>query len=248
LRYIRRLSAAKVKVLAAEPAGSMSDDNAPLSTLFELQRNTIRQTEDVLESALSVPREVGDSLHAGVETQQELQGRALGLTRESVHTSLDAAEAISGDSETLDDLRESVDETFDTLEEQQEQAFDTVDEEYDALGETYDEFSDDTLETLSEQIDLLVDLNEGLEDQLVDSLEEVTEQFEDLQEELEEGTEDAQEQLEEQADELADRFEEQLDELSEQFEEQADRFDQLENRMEDLGLGSGGEADSETEE
>jgi hypothetical protein len=96
-----------------------------------------------------VLREVGDSLHAGVETQQELHGRALGLTRESVHTSLDAAEAISGESATLDDLRESADETFDTLDEQQEQAFDTVDEEYDALGETYDEFSDDTLETLS---------------------------------------------------------------------------------------------------
>ncbi|MEF8806936.1 hypothetical protein [Natronomonas sp.] len=223
----------------------MSDNDSPLSTLFELQRNTIKQTEDLLETALSVPRDVGDSLYSGVETQQELQERALELTRESVHTSLDAAESVSGDSATLEDLRESVDETFDTLKDQQQEAFDAVDEEYDAVGESYDELSEDALENLGEQIDVLVEFNEGIEDRLIDSLEDVTEQFEKLQEDLEESTDEAQERVEEQAEELADRFEKQLQQLSEQFEEQADRFGQLEDRMDDLGFRSHGESEDD---
>lgn len=69
----------------------MSENNSPIQTLFQLQRDTIKQTEEVLEQALRVPRDVGDTLYSGVGTQQEVQAQALDLARKSVHTSLDAA-------------------------------------------------------------------------------------------------------------------------------------------------------------
>jgi DNA repair exonuclease SbcCD ATPase subunit len=222
----------------------MTDDEpSPIGTLFQLQRETIKQTEDVIENVMTLPREMSDTVYSGVDTHQDVQKQALRLSRQSVHTSLDAAESVSGGSSTLEDLRDSVDETFDTLEEQSDEAYDTIDEEYDSVGESYDEFSEDALENLSTQLDFLIDLNEDLEGQLVDAVEEFTEQLEELQDQLDEQADDAQERVSEQADDLADRFEDQLDQLSEQFEEQADRFNELEDRLEDVSVG--GDEDEE---
>ena len=94
----------------------MTDDDSPLETLFELQRSTIRQTEDALDSALEVPADLSDTLYGGLDTQREVQEQVLHMTRQSIHTSLDAAESVTTGSATLDDLRDSVDETFETLE------------------------------------------------------------------------------------------------------------------------------------
>ena len=44
----------------------MSDDDSPLTTLFELQRNTIKQTEDALETALEMPGEMSDTVYGGL--------------------------------------------------------------------------------------------------------------------------------------------------------------------------------------
>lgn len=212
----------------------MSDDDSPLTTVFRLQRQTIEQTEDVLEEMLSVSREVGEGLSTGVAAQRDVQERALELSRRSVHASLDAAESVAGDAETLADLRASVDETFDALADQHREAFETVDEEFETVGDSYDEFGEAAVENLGEQVAFLVEFNEGVEDQLVETVEEVTEQVETLQSELEEGTEETSERVTEQADELADRFEEQLEELSGQFEEQADRLRELQERVGDV--------------
>ena len=88
----------------------MSDDNSPLTTLFELQRNTIKQTEDVLETTLEMPGEMSGTFYGGLDTQRDVQEQVLEMTRQSVHTSLDAAESVTAQSATLDDLRGSVDE------------------------------------------------------------------------------------------------------------------------------------------
>lgn len=113
----------------------MSDQNNPIETLFQLQRDTIRQSRDLLEEGLRMPREVSDTLYGGVDAQREIQAQTLEVTRKSIHTSLDAAESVVGGAGTLDDLRNSVDETFDTLAERQDRAFDAADENYDELGE-----------------------------------------------------------------------------------------------------------------
>ena len=164
----------------------MSQENSPIETLFQLQRDTIEQSQDILEQTLAVPREMSDTLYGSVDAQREIQAQALDVSRKSVHTSLDAAESVVGGSSALDDLRDSVDETFDTLAEQQDEAFDTVDEEYDELGDDYEEFSENALENLGDQVAFLVDLNEDVEGQLVEAVEEFTEQFEELQDEFDE--------------------------------------------------------------
>lgn len=145
-----------------------------------MQRDTIRQSQDILEQSLEVPREMGDTLYGGVDTQRELQTQALAVTRSSVHTSLDAAESFVGGATTLDDLRDAVDETFDTLQEQQAEAFDAADEQYEEFGDDVDELSEEAFGNLGDQVEFLVDLNEDVEGQLVEAVEEFTEQFEEL--------------------------------------------------------------------
>lgn len=199
----------------------MSEEQSPVELLFEIQRDTIRQTEEVIESFVETSTELGDSVADSMETQRDLQEQALEVVRDSTHQSLDAAEQIfettssveglpSG-AENFDEVRDTVDNTFDSLLEQQSEAFDAIDGQHEQLSE-------ETLENLGTQIDLLIEFNERIEGQLVDTAERFVEQAEE-------------------ADDLTETFEEQLEQLTEQFEEQAERFGNLEEQFEEIEIG-----------
>lgn len=185
----------------------MSDNN-PLQSFFELQRETIKQSEELVEAAFEAPRELSDVSEGGMEAQQQMQEQALELSRRSIHQSLDAAASVPGGENQVDSLRNSVDETFDALEDQQTEAFDSLDE-------GYEQITDETLENLGDQVDLLLDFNERIEDQMVKTLDQLVEQADDV-------------------DELSADFEEQLEELTEQFQNQADRFADVQERFDSL--------------
>jgi len=188
----------------------MSDDT-PLQTFFQLQRETIRQSEELMEAAFEAPRELSEMSQSGTEAHRQMGSQALELSRRSIHQSLDAAESVPGDEPGLDSLRETVDETFDTLEAQQTEAFESLDD-------GYEQMTAETLENLGGQVDLLLEFNEQIEDQLVKTLDQMIEQAEEV-------------------DELSAGFEEQLEDLTEQFQAQADRFADLQDRFEELDAG-----------
>lgn len=203
----------------------MSDRTSPISTVFELQRKSIEQSQTLAERSLDVPRTLTETFANGVGTQRKTQERTIELGRTSINTVLDTVESASpaGSEDTLDDLRNAVDDAFDTVLEQQDQAYDTVDQQFDETLEQYDEISEESLEALNDQIEALLDANEELEGQTVDAIEQVLDQLEELQG-----------QLEEQSEELQGRFEEQLERFQGQLEEQADRFQDLQGRVEDV--------------
>lgn len=184
----------------------MTDTQNPIQALVQLQRETIKQTEEVAEGILERPGQFSDTVSTGIETQRELQEQALELSRQSIHRSMDATSAVSPDDDQIDELREMVDETFETLETQQADGFEAVEEGYNS-------FSEDAVETLGEQIDLLVDLNERVEEQLQEAVDRLSEEVGE-------------------PDEVADRLEEQLEELIEQFERGIERFGELETELE----------------
>lgn len=200
----------------------MTDKKSPVEMLFEMQRETIKGTEAVIENAFDITATLGENVTAGVDTQRELQAHTLELTRDSIHRSIDAAEAVTettaaagtvpAPTGNLDELRESVDTTFDSLIEQQEEAFEVLDEQY-------DEFNEDTLDNVETQVDLLIEMSERLETQLVESVERFVEQAED-------------------AEVLPGGLEEQLERLAEQMEEQADRFNALEDQFATIEIES----------
>lgn len=188
----------------------------PLSALFELQRETIRQTEAVAEELIRFPAEASDALVTTARAQLELQEQVLELSRQSIHRSLDAAASVSGDAE-IDQLRDTVDQTIDRLQEQQEEAFERIETDNDPIDE-------ETIEILGEQTDLLIELNEHVEEQLSETIEEATEA-------------DGQS--------LQDQLETQLEALTEQFETQLDRLTQLDGDETDSVSDDESDTDSE---
>jgi len=199
----------------------MADDSSPVGFLFEMQRESLRQSSELVESAIDLSADLGENVADGVETQQELQKQSLAFARESIHRSLDNVEAVSDNNiegiptpeGNVSELRETVDSTFDSLLDQQESAFERVDDEY-------GRFSDDLTENLNEQVDLLIEFNERIERQVTDLAEQFVEQAE--------GTDD-----------LAEQLEAQLERLTDQFERQAERFSDLEDQFETIEISEG---------
>lgn len=200
----------------------MSEKPSPVELLFEMQRDTLQQTGDILEDFFDMSADVGESVAGGFETQQEFQEQALEMARESMHQSLDAVESVTDTTTemegvpapetSVEDLRETVDSTFDTLLDQQTEAFNSLDSEY-------ERFSEEAGENVSKQIETLIEFNERVETQLLDSVERLVEQAED-------------------ADDLTETLQSQVEQLSEQFERQADRFGDLETQFQSIDVDS----------
>jgi predicted transcriptional regulator len=161
----------------------MSQNTTPVETFFEMQRETIKETENFVQTAVGFPMEVGKTFYLAGEPGREMRDQMLAVSRESVHRSLDAIESAPGETPALDDLRESVDETFDSLEQRNADACDSVSSEYEQI-------EDDILETVGEQIDALVEVNEEVESQFVETLDTFSEELETLSEETTEAAEE----------------------------------------------------------
>lgn len=146
----------------------MSENTTPITAFFQLQRDTIRGTEEVFEAALDAPREFGEAFNLTGESGRETRDQTLEISRESLYRSLDAVESLPGPTPGINDLRESVDETFDELEAQNADACSTVTAEYETLESNLQEI-------IQEQMELYVEFNEELETQLVETVETMSE-------------------------------------------------------------------------
>lgn len=198
----------------------MSDTDSPVELLFQMQRDTIKGTEAVIENFIDISTDFGEGFSGGIDAQRELQEQTLELTRQSMHQYIDAAEAVTTTSmsvdsvpdpaDSLDDLREAVDDTFDSLLEGQEDVFERMDE-------SYDDFGEDAQENLETQVEMLIEANERIESQLFDSVERFVEQAED-------------------AEVLSEGMEEQFERMADQFEEQAGRLEDLDDQFETIDI------------
>lgn len=160
----------------------MSNNTTPVEMFFQLQRDTIKGSQEVLESTLAFPKEIGETFGLAGESGREMRDQSLEMSRESLHRTIDLFESIPGDSLQTAELRDSVDETFDSLKESNEDACNSMSQEY-------DRFEEEILESYSDQIELLVDLNEQLETQIKDTVETLDEDLEAVTETSDEPSE-----------------------------------------------------------
>lgn len=154
----------------------MSQNSTTVETIFEMQRETIKETESVVQTAFEFPMEVGKTFYLTGEPGREMRDQMLAVSRNSVHRSLDAIESAPSETPGVEDLRDSVDETFDMLETRNEAACDSVSGEYERV-------EDEVLETVSEQIETLVEFNEEVESQFTETLDTFSEELETISEE-----------------------------------------------------------------
>jgi hypothetical protein len=147
----------------------MSKSTNPFGAVFELQRATIRQTGKLVEQSLTLPKKASETISMSSEDSDEMRATLFGLSRESVHHSLEAAESMQGEDSSLDELHDSVDAVFDTLDEHHEEALTTYEQEYEQV-ET------DLSEAVDSNVEALLEAHQEFEDQLLGLFETVDEQ------------------------------------------------------------------------
>lgn len=181
----------------------MANYTSPITTTFEFQRRSLEQGQQAIEQSFDVQKQFGDSLIAGLDSQEQFQRRIVELNRDTVTSILDAVDGLPGTDVAVDDLRESVDDGYEDLLDGHEETFDNIEAELENSMDSADDVSDDLVETLDEQLDTLLEAHEELEDQSVEVTEELVGRFEDLQEQAN----DIQQQIERVPEEAADAVE-----------------------------------------
>lgn len=147
----------------------MSQYTTPLEAVFEMQRQTIEQTGKMAETAVTVPKELGERFRMSGEDAREMRTNAIEASRESAHRALDMVESVSSGSANVEEFRDRLDDAFDAVENQQAAYCETFDAEY-------EQFEDRVSENVDEQVTFFLELNDELEDQVLDFVEQVTEE------------------------------------------------------------------------
>jgi DNA repair exonuclease SbcCD ATPase subunit len=166
---------------------------SPVTTVFELQRASIEQSQQALEQSVAFQQNVGQAFVDSLDSQESAQRRGVELSQTLVHNYLDTVEStIPGAAGSVDELRSAVDEQVEFLLENHEEAFEAFEGEFAEGVEAYDELTDDYIAALDEQVSLLVEAHEELETQSVEAVEQMADQVEDLQDQVEEVQEQVQ--------------------------------------------------------
>src|SRR6056297_925932 len=139
MRSERRL--ASTKATSFKPSSSRSltttasnptmvDYTTPVTTAFEMQRTTIEQSQKALEQSVSFQKNVNSAVIDSLDTQESAQRRGVELQQTAFHSYLDAmASTMPGMTETVEQIRETVDEQFDFLLENHAELFDNMETE-----------------------------------------------------------------------------------------------------------------------
>lgn len=158
----------------------------PVSATFELQRQTIAQSQKALQQTLEVQQRFAGAAIDSLDTQEMSQRRAVELQQNLVHNALDAFEEnVPGAETATEDMRVAFDDQVEMLLENHEEFFGNVSDELENGVGSYDEMTAEYVDALEEQVNMLLEAHEDLEVQSVDAVEQFTEQFEELQEQAE---------------------------------------------------------------
>lgn len=199
----------------------MSEYTTPISTAFELQRNTIKQGQRVLKHSVEMQQNMNQAFLGNMSTQEDAQRQSVELSRKTLHTYLNTVEStVPGLAGPVNEIRTRVDEQYDALLDVHEDSFETAEGELQTGFHTYEEMTEGYLEMLSSQIEILLEAHEDIETQTIDSFEQVRGQIEEMQAEMERQTEQFQQRFEEQTEQFQQRFEEQIEQF-EAMQEQA---------------------------
>lgn len=188
----------------------------PVSTVFQMQRSAIEQSQQAVESGVEFQKRLNAAALDGVEATEEAQRSTVELTENAVHSYLDVLEAtVPGAASVTGQVRETVDGQYDSLYQAHEEAFDVTEGEFAKGVDAYDELVVDYLAALNDQIEALLEAHEDVEAQTLEAFQQAEGQFEELQAQFEEQAEHFQEQFEAQFE----QFQSQLEELQAQFDE-----------------------------
>jgi len=164
----------------------MVDYASPITATFELQRQTIEQSQQALERGIEFQRNFNSALVDGLDGQEDAQRRVVELQREAILNILETVEEnVPGADDATEEVRATVDEQFDRLLENHGEAFESIAAGMEEGSESYDEFASEYLDALDDQLGMVIDAHDELETQSVEAAEEITDRLEKLQSQVE---------------------------------------------------------------
>ncbi|SFR86604.1 hypothetical protein SAMN05216559_0241 [Halomicrobium zhouii] len=179
----------------------MTEYTTPVTTAFQMQRQSIEQSQKVFEQSVAFQKNVTDAVVDSLDSQESAQRRGVELAQTAFHSYLDTVEAtVPGVTPTVEEVRATVDEQYEFLLENHAETFENVEAELVEQTDAYDELTEDVLTAMNEQVGLLVEAHEDLEAQSVEAAEQWGEQIEELQDQVEEVQDQVREVQEQAAD------------------------------------------------
>ena len=213
----------------------MVDYTTPVTTVFEMQRATIEQSQKALEQSVSFQQNVNEAVIESLDTQESAQRRGVELSKTAIHSYLDAVEAtVPGAASMTGQLRETVDGQFDSLYQAHEEAFEMTEGEVAKGVDAYDEMVVDYLAAMNDQIEALLEAHEEIEGQTLEAFQQVQGQFEEMQAQFEASGEEMQEQFEAQTEYFQEQFEAQFEQFQSQLEELQGQFEEMQAHTVDI--------------
>jgi len=179
----------------------MTEYTTPVTTAFQMQRQSIEQSQKVFEQGVAFQKNVTDAVVDSPTARSRPSAAASKLAQTAFHSYLDTVEAtVPGVAPTVGEVRAAVDEQYEFLLENHAETFENVEAELVEQTDAYDELTEDVLTAMNEQVALLVDAHEDLESQSVEAAEQWGAQIEELQDQVEEVQDQVREVQEQAAD------------------------------------------------
>lgn len=194
----------------------MSVYTNPIKTTFELQRQSLKQGQNLLTQGVEIQRQAGKSVISGIESQEQFQRRVVEFNQDAVTDVLEILEETSGLDSADSGLQTNIDESYEELLSRHAELFDNITKELGEHGiEPSEELSEDLLETVDEQLDLLFETHEDVETQSVEIAEDLESRLTELREQAEEVNEELAEEVEEVREQVSD-VQDQIEQVSEE--------------------------------
>ena len=114
----------------------MSTQSNPIATMFEMQRNAVRQSQRALEQAFDAQMQFSKVMVEGMKTGESARESNLDVQKSAVNAYFDALDAsVPGEAASFKELREAVLDQMDAASEVQ-------DDTWAAMEEVFEEMAD----------------------------------------------------------------------------------------------------------
>lgn len=186
----------------------MSQMNSPVSTMFDVQRSAIEQSQDAFEQTITAQQQFLESM-MDVGTAKRLNHRSFETAHAMVDAYFDALESAMPTDRTtgLEDVRGTMVDQLETAETTQTETLDAFEASVEDGMEITDETLDAFLAALDEQIEAMLEAHGDVETETLAAVEDFEASLEDLQAQVTE----MQHQIEDASSEVVDSTEEMVE-------------------------------------
>lgn len=132
----------------------MSEPYNPYSTIFEMQRESIEQTRELLHWSAEVGKQSNRMVKDGIEANRSVQTKGSEVAKTVMRTSLEStAAAMPGSDAMMQNIETTVDDQFDAIDEINAQYWDAIAEILDENSQAVEDATEQYLELIDESLD-----------------------------------------------------------------------------------------------